>query len=158
VEQVEGSPIAIRRIIDHRKPVRIFGASFEAFQVEHSILAPAVGYKIRAGKACVFYAPDLVSIHGQCEALAGVDLYVGDGASIARPLVRRRGKSLIGHASIRDQIAWCSKERVPRAIFTHCGTQIVSGGDKKAREQVERMGHELGVKAELAQDGWETEV
>ncbi|BBL81021.1 hypothetical protein Rxycam_02547 [Rubrobacter xylanophilus DSM 9941] len=63
---------------------------------KHSTRAPAVGYRISTGEAAVFYAPDMVYIHGRGEALFGVLLYVGDGASVTRPLVHRRGEALSG--------------------------------------------------------------
>src|SRR5436190_24105201 len=73
----------------------------------------------------VFYVPDLVKIHERHEAMAGIALYIGDGASITRPLLRRRADSTIGHASVRDQLDWCHEEGVQRAMITHCGSQIV---------------------------------
>jgi phosphoribosyl 1,2-cyclic phosphodiesterase len=151
-------PIEKRHVIEHRRPTRILGVTFEAFPVEHSILAPAVGYRIGAGDVCVFCAPDLVSIHERSEALAGVDLYIGDGATITRPLVRKRGRVLIGHASIRSQLAWCGEERVPQALFTHCGSQIVLGNEHKLREQIQAMGMEQHVEADIAYDGLAIEL
>src|SRR5205814_10515386 len=41
-----------RKLIKERDPTEICGISFEAFAVEHSILAPTVGYRIRAARAC----------------------------------------------------------------------------------------------------------
>ena len=40
--------------------------SFEAFAVEHSLRAPAVGYRIRSGRITAFYVPDLAAIRGAC--------------------------------------------------------------------------------------------
>ncbi|HEY3185653.1 MAG TPA: hypothetical protein VGJ77_22605, partial [Gaiellaceae bacterium] len=68
---------------------------------QHSLRAPAVGYRIAAGTRTIFYAPDLVAIDEEDEARAGLDLYVGDGAAIARSIVRRDG-TRIGHSSIAD--------------------------------------------------------
>ena len=60
-----------------REPFRIQGITLEAFSVEHSVRAPAVGYCITAGRRSIFYVPDLVSICDVHEALTGIDLYVG---------------------------------------------------------------------------------
>jgi glyoxylase-like metal-dependent hydrolase (beta-lactamase superfamily II) len=49
-------------------------------------------------------------------------LYVGDGASITRSILRRRDDVPIGHASIREQLDWCAAEGVSRAIFSHSGS------------------------------------
>jgi ribonuclease BN (tRNA processing enzyme) len=145
------APIALRA----RVPVVIEGIRFEAFAVDHSIRAPAVGYRIAAGARTVFYVPDLVRIRQPRAALAGVDVYIGDGASIARPIVRRRDGGLIGHAPIRTQLEWCAREGVRRAVFTHCGSGIVAGDEAAARRRVRALGDALGVAAGLAHDGLE---
>ena len=71
-----------RHLIKERTPTKICGITFEAFTVEHSILAPAVGYHVSAGGARIFYAPDLVFIHERAAALQGVQIYIGDGATV----------------------------------------------------------------------------
>ena len=42
------------QLIKERAPTEICGITFEAFPVEHSILAPAVAYRVGAGDACIF--------------------------------------------------------------------------------------------------------
>jgi phosphoribosyl 1,2-cyclic phosphodiesterase len=144
-----------RYVLRPRTAVEICGTTFEAFPVEHSLRAPAVGYRIRAGGACVFYVPDLVSIPDRAAALSGVELYVGDGATLTRPLVRRRGRAFIGHAPVAAQLGWCQEEGVPWAIFTHCGSQVVCGDGRRLAARVRALGKERGVKAQLAHDGME---
>ena len=151
---IERYDIAERAVVRSRVPVTIGGIVFEAFPLEHSLRAPAVGYRISAGKVTVFYAPDVVSIHAQRQGLAGIGLYVGDGASTVRPIVRRRNGALIGHASIRDQLDWCAGEGVTRAIFTHCGSEVVRG-HQHAVARVAALGRERGVDAGIAYDGME---
>ncbi|MCA3749445.1 MAG: MBL fold metallo-hydrolase [Rubrobacter sp.] len=155
---MEGYPIEERRTVEPRRPFRVAGLLFEAFPVEHSTRAPAVGYRISAGGASIFYVPDVVYIHGRREALSGAVLYAGDGATVTRSLVRRRGEALIGHAPIRTQLTWCQKEGVRRAVFTHCGTEIVAGDEERVEEEVRRLGRERGVEASLARDGMEVEI
>jgi phosphoribosyl 1,2-cyclic phosphodiesterase len=142
-----------RRVVALRRPLRIRDLTFEAFPVEHSLVAPAVGFRVKAGRGTVFYAPDLVYIHDRGEALSGVHLYVGDGATLRRPLIRRRGKALIGHSPVSSQLAWCQKAGIPRAIFTHCGSEIVGGEARAVAREVRRMGRERGVEARVAYDG-----
>lgn len=146
-------PIADRRVIAARKPFIIGDLRFEAFAVEHSIRAPAVGYRVSAGSANIFYAPDLAAIPSRHAALGGVTLYVGDGATMLRPMVRRRGPHLIGHMSIRTQLDWCREEDVERTIFTHCGTGIVGSDGRSINAVMRRLGEERGVDARLAHDG-----
>lgn len=144
-----------RHEIRPRKPRPILGITFEAFTLEHSLRAPAVGYRITAGRATVFYAPDAVYIHEREEALAGVRVYIGDGATLTRSMVRKRGERLVGHAPVRTQLTWRQKEGVPRAIITHCGTEIVAGDDRSIRARLAEMADKRGVEAQIAHDGWE---
>jgi hypothetical protein len=95
----------------------------------------------------------LVAIDDEREALAGLDLYVGDGAAIVRSIVRRRDGRSIGHASIRVQLGWCAGAGVRRAVFTHCGSEIVKGDARAISARVAALGRERGVRAELAHDG-----
>src|SRR5262249_5574091 len=61
-QELQHYQIKDRHLINERTPTRIREITFEAFPVEHSILSPAVGYPVRAGRACLFYAPDLIFI------------------------------------------------------------------------------------------------
>jgi phosphoribosyl 1,2-cyclic phosphodiesterase len=155
---IERYPVGERVIVRPREPFRVGRLHFEAFPVEHSIRAPAVGYRIEAGSAAVFYAPDLVSIADEGEALGGLDLYVGDGAAIGRSIIRYREGRPIGHASIRVQLDWCAEAGVPWAVFTHCGSEIVKGDTRAVAARVDGLGRERGIRVEIARDGLELVV
>ncbi len=155
---LERYPIREREKIIPRRPVRIGNVELEAFVVEHSLIAPAVGYRITAGGVAVFYVPDLVSIRERHDALSGIRLYIGDGASIIRPILRRRGEVLIGHASIRDQLDWCHEEGTSHIVITHCGSQIVKTDASTATARVQALGRERGVQVRIAYDGLELTV
>lgn len=142
-----------RKVIEERSPLSVAGIRFEAVTVEHSLRAPAVGYRIGAEGFRLFYVPDVLSIPDLATTLRGVRLYVGDGASIVRPIVRTRGHTRIGHASIRTQLEWCAQAHIRRAIFTHCGTGIVGADVRAASAKVRCMGAEHGVDAKIAYDG-----
>jgi phosphoribosyl 1,2-cyclic phosphodiesterase len=106
-------PIEDRRIIRPRQPEVICGITFDTFAVEHSLFAPAVGFRITWAETSIFYVPDLVYIHQRHDALSGIAVYIGDGARITRSLVRRRGTRTIGYTSVRTQLDWCCEERAP---------------------------------------------
>jgi phosphoribosyl 1,2-cyclic phosphodiesterase len=142
-----------RRTIAPGAPEDIGGVRFEAFPVVHSVRAPAVGYRVVADGAIFFYVPDVVSINDRGGALAGAGLFIGDGATVTRSMVRRTGGALVGHAPVRTQLGWCRDEGVPRALFTHCGSQIVGGDEPALAEQVRALGAERGVDAAIAHDG-----
>lgn len=83
----------------------------------------------------------------------GVRLLIGDGATILRPMVRAKGNKIFGHTTIRAQLGWCKKEKVPWAIITHCGTQIVGAKPGVAEKKVAQLGKERGVDVTIAYDG-----
>ena len=102
----------------------------------------------------MFYVlSDLVRIYDQAQALHGLQLYVGDGASITGSILRKRDETLIGHASIRTQLKWCQEEGVLRAIVSHCGSEIVRGKQRTVADKVLILGLQTGVDARIAQDG-----
>jgi ribonuclease BN (tRNA processing enzyme) len=146
-------PIEDRRQFASNRPFRIGQLTFEAFPVEHSLRAPAVGFRIAHGQRKIFYVPDVALLTRQSEALRGTDLYIGDGATIARPLIRRRGNILIGHAPIATQLQWCRRSGVQRAIFTHCGSPIVAGNEGEISARIRELGRHANVDTELAYDG-----
>lgn len=152
---MDNYPIADKHTVTESRSFKIGEIQFEAFAVEHSTRAPAVGYRVTAGKAAVFYVPDLVYIHDRSGALQGARLYIGDGATIARSMVRRRGDILIGHTPVRTQLTWCEKEGVPRMMITHCGSEIVTGDERKLGAKVRRLARERGVDVQIAHDGLE---
>jgi phosphoribosyl 1,2-cyclic phosphodiesterase len=147
-------PIDDRHRLALRAAADIRGVQFEAFTLDHSVIAPAVGYRLRAGRQTVFYAPDVLRIRQTMAALRDVDLYIGDGATIERPIVRieRRKGVAVGHASIATQLEWCASAAVPRAIFTHCGRAIVAGPTDVER-RISDLGRRHDVEAGVAQDG-----
>jgi phosphoribosyl 1,2-cyclic phosphodiesterase len=146
-------PICDRREIPARKPIMIGGITFRAWPVQHSTRAPAVGYRLSAGRSTLFYVPDVAGLPNAGNALHRIDAYIGDGATIKRSMVRRRGRTSIGHAPIVTQLAWCKNAGVRRAIFTHCGSEIVRGDVRKLDLLVQRLGREYGVEARIARDG-----
>jgi phosphoribosyl 1,2-cyclic phosphodiesterase len=154
-DAIENYPIATRRTVAPRSPVEIEGITFEAFPVDHSTRAPAVGYRITAGRVAIFYVPDVVYIPSRSAALKGVRLYIGDGATITRSMVRRVDDQLIGHVPLRTQLTWCQKEGLDAAIFTHCGAAIVNSDPDAVTDQVDALAAERGVTATVATDGME---
>lgn len=157
-QELQHYPIEVRRLIKERTATKICGITFEAFTVEHSILSPAVGYRVSAGRACIFYAPDLIFIHERSAALKGVQIYIGDGATVTRSFIRKRGKALIGHSPVRVQLTWCEKEGVSRAIITHCGSEIVTGDEPKLAAKIRAIADERGIQVRIAYDGMKLEL
>ena len=146
-------PLALRYVVPARHPFALAGLRVEAWPVEHSVLAPAVGYRLTTGSSCIFYVPDVAHLPNPVAALQDVDLFVGDAATLDRPLIRRRGSVLIGHAAIATQLEWCAKAKVKNAVFTHCGSGIVRSEPRAITGALAVIAHEHGVRARFAYDG-----
>jgi phosphoribosyl 1,2-cyclic phosphodiesterase len=146
-------PIAERRTMPLRRAVNIGGVRFSAFLVHHSVRAPAVGYRVSANGCCFVYLPDVAELPNPSDALRRIDIYVGDGATVRRSMVRRRGRTWVGHAPVIRQLNWCAKAHVCRAIFTHCGSPIVRAAPRAMDSLVGQLGREYGIDARIARDG-----
>ena len=146
-------PIHDRREIPSGKSIIIGGVRFKAYPVLHSIRAPAVGYCVSNKRRSFFYLPDVAWLPDASHALHGIDVYIGDAATIKRPLIRRRAGTMFGHTAVVTQLRWCQKANVSQAIFTHCGSEVVGGDARRLNALVRRLGHERGIDARLACDG-----
>lgn len=146
-------PILDRRTVPLRKAVVIGGIRFSAIPVQHSIRAPAVGYRVSANDRCFVYLPDVAELPKAADVLRGIDVYIGDGATVRRSMVRRKGGELVGHASIVHQLDWCAKAHVQLAVFTHCGSPIVRAATHVIDNVVARLGQERGLNVRIACDG-----
>lgn len=153
VKEIKKFHIKEKIIIPIQKKIDIYGITFEAFTQKHSLLCPGVGYRITAGKVTIYHSGDVISINKRHAALKNVKLYIGDGATITHPLVRRKNDKIFGHTTIRAQLGWCQKEKVPRAVITHCGTEIVADKSGKAMAKVMQMAKERNVEVSIAYDG-----
>lgn len=154
-EEMKNYPIENKHTVQPETACQVQGITFRAYTVEHSTRAPAIGYRVTAGHVSIFYAPDLVYIHKRAKALAGVKMYIGDGATLTRSFVRKRGEHLIGHTPFRTQLTWCQKEQVPQAVVTHCGSEIVAGDERSLIPKIQNMAKERGVDVRVAYDGLE---
>jgi len=123
--------------------------------VHHSIKAPASGLVLSTEIGKVLYFPDVLSIPNRDQVMANAQIYIGDGASIARDLVRRKNARVYGHASMKTQIGWCEDASVPLTIFTHFGKEAVEMGDRALRTQLVKFAEKTRV--QIAWDGREFE-
>lgn len=145
-------PVRRYIVFDAGDQFRLGNFRIEPYDVIHSIRAPAVGFRIRAAGVTVVYNPDIISIVEEARVLPGVDVYIGDGASLTRPMVRRRGDALFGHTTVRAQLNWCKKHKIPRAFIVHCGKQLVEMDPAELERRVADLGGE-SVRTSVAWDG-----
>jgi phosphoribosyl 1,2-cyclic phosphodiesterase len=152
-QKLDQFPIKEGYIVLDQVPFTIGSLTFEPFFVQHSLIAPATGYRITAGKTTIFCVHDLLSIKNRSKALRDVQLYIGDGASFDHPIIRYTDNIPVGHTTIKEQIEWCHKAQIPRAIFTHCGSQIVKSDPQEVAAKVHNYGKSYGIEASIAYDG-----
>jgi phosphoribosyl 1,2-cyclic phosphodiesterase len=155
---LERMPIPARCELPLNRPVALDRLSLTAFPVEHSLRAPTVGLRLCAGRTCLAYVPDVADIPDRQLMLRKVLVYIGDGATLVRPLVRRKDGALTGHATVEAQLAWCREARVRQAIFTHCGSPFVRSEPAEVDGLVSELGRKYGLDASVAFDGLELSI
>jgi len=142
-----------------KKPFRIEDLSIIPFPLWHSVKALANGFLIKSGRVSVVYCPDVLYINpAERGLIKNADLYIGDGASLRRDLVRKPkaypdGHVRIGHASIRTQLKWCQDLGIKTAVFTHFGEWALEMREQQLRSTILELGKKYGVKAIAVQDG-----
>lgn len=146
-------PLPLRYVLPPCREVEVAGLAITAWPVDHSLIAPAVGFGIAAGAARIFYVPDVADLGDARAALSDVTHYIGDAAAPDRPLLRSRGSVLIGHASIDAQLDWCAAAGVRHAVFTHCGSRIVRSDPREVSRMLGAAGRRHRVAVRLAHDG-----
>lgn len=151
-EKIDTFPLSRRRLVTPRAPFYVAGIRCEAFALQHSPRAPAVGYRIQAGRSTIFYCPDVAAIPEQRQALSGVQIYIGDGASYCQSLLRIEDGMLYGHAPLPDQLRWCAQQRIPRMLVSHCGEEIIAD-EHRIAHQLQSRASKSGITASIAHDG-----
>lgn len=156
-KKIQKYPLSNKNAIQTDKWLSIAGLKIFPYEVQHSTHAPAVGYKVKTGKTTFCYNPDLIFIKKKDLILRDLDLYIGDGSTINKYLVRKIKGKLVGHTNIRTQIHWCKKYYIPKAIFTHFGRQIVKLGNKKTQIMLDEYAQSK-VKIFIASDGYKIKL
>ena len=85
--------------------------------------------------------------------LRGINVYIGDGATMKRSMVRKRDGTLIGHAPVVTQLGWCKRaKRPPRYLHP---LRFADRARRRAslNAALRRLGREHGIDALVACDG-----
>ena len=145
-------PVRRFRIFDDGDEIRLGPFRIKPYDVIHSIRAPAVGFRVTADRTTLVYNPDIISIVDEDRVLSRVNVYIGDGASLTRPLVRRRDGKLFGHTTVRAQMNWCKRHGIERAYIVHCGKQLVEMKPAELQQRVDALAGPA-IEAIVARDG-----
>jgi glyoxylase-like metal-dependent hydrolase (beta-lactamase superfamily II) len=150
-------PVRRFRLFDSGDLIRLGPFRVRPYDVIHSIRAPAVGFRVTADRTTLVYNPDVISIFDEDRILRGVDVYVGDGATLTRPMVRRRGAALFGHTTVRAQLNWCKRHGIGRAYIVHCGKQLVEMKPAELQRRLDELAGP-GLRVLVAYDGLRIDV
>lgn len=134
-------------------PFDLCGLKVTAVAVDHSLRAPAVGYRIDDHQSSIFCAPDVANLPRPHLALEGIDLFIGDGTAGTGSLLRVEEGRLCGHAPLATQLNWCRKAGVQRMLVTHCGRELVVEEDKGSADQINALSAEFDIAVDIAYDG-----
>lgn len=154
-------PVAERVVLEPFRRVRLGPFRLTAIPVVHSVRCPCVAARLEVSGRTIVYSGDIVAFERPDEALDGVELYVGDGSTLARSLVRRHPSgALIGHTTVRAQLGWLGKSGVPRAVFSHFGKEPIEMGEAALRKSLENLASERapGCEVTAARDGLTLEI
>ena len=154
-------PVRQRVVLQPGEAQRVGPLTLTAWPVVHSVRCPCVGVRVETSEGTVVYSGDVISFEEPEAALAGADLYIGDGSTLKGSLVRRHASgALMGHTTVRAQLGWLQKFGVPRAIFSHFGKGPIEMGDAALKAELSELAAEKApdCSVEAARDGWRREI
>jgi ribonuclease BN (tRNA processing enzyme) len=154
-------PIRNRVTLEPEKPVTAGPFRLTAFPVVHSVRCPCVAARIESPGLTLVYSGDIISFERPEAALAGADLYIGDGSTLKGSLVRRHATGvLMGHTTVRAQLGWLAKFGIGRAIFSHFGSGPIAMGEAALKDALAELVAEKAPECRVsaARDGWKVEV
>ena len=149
-------PLSRRIVLDPGVPEPAGPFRLTAFSVVHSVRCPCVSARIEAGGKVLVYSGDIISFDDPAGALAGADIYVGDGSTLTGSLVRRYPTgALMGHTTVRAQLGWLAKYGVPRAVFSHFGKGPIEMGEPALKDALAKLAADKapGCDVAAARDG-----
>jgi ribonuclease BN (tRNA processing enzyme) len=153
---MEKFPLGGRVELEPGRRIRVGPFRLTAYPVVHSVRCPCVAARLEISGRVLVYSGDIVAFERPEEALADAEIYVGDGSTLKSSLVRRHSSgALMGHTTVRAQLGWLSRQRVPRAVFSHFGKGPIEMGEKELRRALEELASERAPECEVtaARDG-----
>lgn len=114
---------------------------YEMVEVEHSKLAPAIGFILKIGNQKIGYFPDFLKIKNE-DKLENLDLLIAGASSIFRDIVRQFN---IGHISVKNVLLLAKKYNIKKVLFTHYGKEIIdnfSSLNEIKKELINETGYE----------------
>ena len=154
-------PVRERVTLEPERAVSVGPFRLTAFPVIHSVRCPCVAARIETRDLVLVYSGDVIAFERPEAALPGASLYIGDGSTLKGSLVRRHASgALMGHTTVRAQLAWLAKFGIGRAIFSHFGTGPITMGEPALKEALAELAREKApaCRVSAARDGLKVEV
>ena len=158
---IKDLPLRRRVTLEPEKSVTAGPFRLTAFPVIHSVRCPCVAARIEAPGLVLVYSGDIISFERPEAALAGADVYIGDGSTLKGSLVRRHPTGgLMGHTTVRAQLGWLGKFGIGRAIFSHFGKGPIGMGEPALKDALAELAAERapGCRVSTARDDLKVEV
>jgi len=139
-----------------KEPGEINHLSVVPLEVEHSKIAPAVGFIIYTDHLKLLYFPDFLRIPNE-RPLRNADLAFFDTASLKKDIARGPEKN-IGHQSALNSIRMAKRLGIKNIIFTHIGT--IGGNHDWLQGELQKLAENEGYegKVVLARDTMHGEI
>ena len=160
-ELLKELPLLNRVVLAPEEAVSIGPFQLTTYPVRHSVRCPGVGARIAVEGFTFVYSGDIVAFEEPAVALAGADLYIGDGSTLTGSLVRRHPSgALLGHTTVRAQLGWLARHGVTRAIFSHFGKGPIEMGKEALDLALAELAaaNPPGCAVTAAYDGLEMEI
>ncbi len=125
--------------LTHGKPMDILGVNVTPFRVQHSLNAPATGFRLEVGNKVIVYLGDTANLVGTRQWVNDADIVFADGSILNRRLP--------GHAPIAKQLVYFKKWNVKRVLFTHIGHETLP------HDELASFVQKKFERAEIAYDG-----
>lgn len=160
-ELLKELPLLDRRVLAPEETAAIGPFRLAPLPVIHSVRCPCIGARISLGEFHIVYSADIVAFEDPDTALAGADLFIGDGSTLTGSLVRRHPSgALVGHTTVRAQLGWLARHGILRAVFSHFGRDPIGMGEEALHGALTKLAeaNPPGCAVTAAHDGLELDV
>jgi len=126
------------------------------YSITHSLLAPMTGFFVKT-EPSIWIATDYIHLTRYWKKLRGLDVWVGDGASLTRPLVKRRetgdGIEVWGHTPLEAQFKQARRLGAKLFVVTHYGEWATRISRRELVRKLDWLGKRIGVRVVAGKDG-----
>jgi len=138
------------------KRFQILGVRILAVPILHSVDAQNVALFLKFPDGTkISYLTDVLGLRKEHRKYLRNSIYIGDGSSIEKRLVRRHKKTgqPIGHAKVEVQIRWASENLAKAVVFTHWSEEALEMGKRRLTSLFKELSRNYSIPVFIAEDG-----